>query len=253
MRQFCYRCGALKADAGPLIHGLCQRCFLEQSRLLQTPSEVEVVVCKRCGAYMLGRRWRVPLSGRSVENAVRETALDSTRVIRMTESGTQLLRPQEAQEVEITIEPNLKAGLVKVRALGKAHELQAKPKLEEATLKLNITYKTCDICGLKRARYHEAILQVRGELSRDELQKVKGAIEGLASASGERGDFIAEVQQQRGGLDIYVSSVGLARRLASLLKEKFGASISESAKLIGQTRDGRQKFKVTIIARLGRG
>ncbi|MDI6642959.1 MAG: 60S ribosomal export protein NMD3 [Candidatus Hodarchaeaceae archaeon] len=252
MKRFCYRCGALEPDAGPLIRGLCQRCFAEEFNLLRAPPKVGVVVCKRCGAYMLGKQWYTHTPGERIEGAIREAVLDQLRVIRLTKSGTQLLRPQEAREVEIAIEPDLKGELIKVRAQGKVHELQSQPKLEETNIKLSVNYRTCKTCSLKRAGYHEAILQVRGELSRDDLPKIRRALESLASEAGarEERDFIAEVKKQRGGLDFYVSSVQLARQMSSLLRDRFGASVSESAKLIGQTRDGRQRFKVTILARL---
>ncbi len=38
--------------------------------------------------------------------------------------------------------------------------------------------------------------------------------------------------------------------MAALLKDKFKADIVESAKLIGQTQDGRKKYRVSILARL---
>ncbi len=252
MKRFCYRCGALEADAGPLVKGLCQRCFAEESSLLRAPTKLEVVVCKRCGAHMLGRSWYPRAPGERIEDAVRQATLDKLRVIRLTKSGTQLLRPQEAREVEIVVEPDLKGELVSVRALGKVHELQAQPKLEEASIKLSLNYGTCETCGLKRAGYHEAILQVRGELTRDELSVIREALEGLAAEAGERerGDFIAKVRGQRGGLDLYISSMRLARQMSALLRDQFGASLSESAKLVGQTRDGRKRYRVTILARL---
>lgn len=255
MKRFCYRCGALEPDAGPLVNGLCQRCFAEGSNLLRTPPNLKVVVCKRCGAYMRGKSWHPQPPGGHIEDVIREEALDQLRVNRFTKLGKQRLRPQEAREVEIAIEPDLKKELVRVRARGKVHELQAQPKLEETNIRLNLNYKTCKTCSLKRARYHEAILQVRGELSRDELFKIRGALEDLASEAGERerADFIAKVKEQREGLDLYISSMRLARQMSSLLRDSFGASLNESAKLVGQARDGRKKFRVTILARLERG
>lgn len=252
MKRFCYRCGALEADAGSLINGLCQRCFAEGISLLRAPREVDVLICKRCGAYMLGKRWNMHVASVSTENAIREVTLDSIRVVRTTTSGTQLFRPRDVQGVKVTIEPDLKHGIVNVAVQGKVHELQVRPKLENVALKMNLTYKTCDLCSLKRAGYHEAILQVRDKLPREKLSKARRSLENLAREAGgrERGDFISKVQELPSGLDLYVSSVKLARQMASLLRDEFGASISESAKLVGQTRDGRQRFKVTIVARL---
>lgn len=255
MKRFCYRCGALEPDAGQLVQGLCQRCFAKEFRLLRAPPKVEVVLCKRCGARLIGKNWHLPAPGERIEDAVMEATLDKLRVIHLTKSGRQMLRPQEAREVEIAAEPDLKGGRVKIRARGKVHELQVQPKLEEATIKLNLNYKTCDICSLKRARHHEAILQVRGELSRDELFKIREALEDLATEAGrdERADFIARVREQHEGLDFHISSMRLARQMSSLLRDQFKASLNESAKLVGQARDGRKKYRVTILARLERG
>jgi len=66
----------------------------------------------------------------------------------------------------------------------------------------------------------------------------------------DRAAFIAKIEEKRGGLDLYVNPAGLARRMASLLKSKFGAEVSESAKLIGMDRGGRRKFKISVLVRL---
>ena len=68
----------------------------------------------------------------------------------------------------------------------------------------------------------------------------------------DRSAFISRIDEKREGLDLYVNPTGLARRMASLLKDKFGAEIVETAKLIGVDRDrgGKRKFKVSVLARL---
>ncbi|MFH1821207.1 MAG: 60S ribosomal export protein NMD3 [Methanobacteriota archaeon] len=251
MRRFCYKCGALEADAGPLVQGLCQLCFSD-AQLLHAPSEIEVIVCKKCGSYKVGKQWRMDTSGDLIEVAVQEAVLDAFRVISKTDSGTQLLRPVEAEGVHIEVTPSIKKNLVNVRASGKVHHLQTRPKLEEIAVKLNLKYSTCDVCSLKSAKHHDAILQLRDASSLELLSKARMAVERLASSSSrhEPKDFIADVKEQHGGLDFYVSSISLAKKMAALLKEKFGASTVESAKLIGQTRDGRKKYRVSILARL---
>jgi nonsense-mediated mRNA decay protein 3 len=250
MRRFCYRCGTLESDAGPLIQGLCQRCFSE-TPLLLAPGEIEVKVCKRCGAYRLGGHWHRQASRGLVDSAVRATVLGSIRLLRYGKSGIRTMRPAEAKDVVVDVKPAVKESLVTVTAVGKVHPLQAKPKEEEKTMKLSLTYATCEICGLKRAGHHEAILQLRGVPSERTLSEMSEALERLAQNAGRAGpkDFIADIKELRGGLDIYVSSVSLAKKMSALLKSKFGASTSESAKLVGQTRDGRKKYRVSILVR----
>jgi len=251
MRRFCYKCGALEGETGPLIQGLCQRCFSDL-QLLHAPSELDVVVCKRCGAYKLGKQWRGQISGESFEGVIREAVLNTIKLSRCTDSGTKLLRPAETEDVYVEVMSSTKKNFVKVRASGKSHPLQIRPKVDEATMKLNLIYSTCEVCSLKSAKHHDAILQLRGALSQELLSRAQRAVENLATSAAkqESKDFIADVKEQHGGLDFYVSSVALAKRMAALLKEKFNANIVESAKLIGQTQDGRKKYRVSILARL---
>ncbi len=253
MKRFCYKCGALEDDAGPLIEGLCQRCFSE-APLLQVPNKVEVIICKRCEAYGIGKKWHASASTDKVASAVRETIFDSLRILRLTESGTKPLRLSEVGDVRVSVDPDLENSSASVRAVGRVHPLQIRPKLDEISVSFTIKYSTCEACGLKRARHHDAILQVRGKLSKDESSRVRKALESIATEASAREpkDFIADVKVQRWGLDMYLSSLSLARKMASLLRDEFGADISESAKLIGQTQDCRKKYRVSILARIGK-
>lgn len=246
MRRFCYKCGALEDDAGPLVLGLCQRCFSELP-LLEVPSEIEIVLCRDCGAFRRGRRWRP----QSLGDPIKEAVLSSGRVIIYSDSGKRFIKVAEAAGIQLEVEPRFKEGIVVVRASGRLHPLQKNLKLEEHTLKLNLKYTTCEACNLKRAKHHEAILQLRDFPSSERRLQVQTEVEKLAAQLGKDDsmNFIAEFKEQHGGLDYYLSSVGLGRKIAALLKERFGATVVESAKLIGRTRDGRKKYRVSILAR----
>lgn len=255
MKRFCYRCGALEAEKGPLIKGLCQRCFAEENRLLQVPAELEVTICGRCGGHLIGKRWHDAGEGDPTANAVRATVLSSLKVARLTDAGMKFLRPHDVPELELQVEPELAEGMIKIRAHGKVHELQVKPQLEDARIKFALKRTTCDICGLKSARHYEAILQVRGKLTREERSEIRKMLQQLAAEAGKRNRaaFIANVEELREGLDLYVNPVSLARRMASMLKSGFGAEVKKSAKLVGQTKDGRQKYRFSILVRLPSG
>lgn len=252
MKRFCYKCGALETERGPLVQGLCQQCFARENRLLRAPAELEVVICKRCGAYLLGKRWREAIDGDALTNAIQETTLSNLRVVHLNESGTHLLKPQEVRELELSIVPKLRNEVIEVKAQGKVHEFQTEPQLEEARIKLNLKSKTCDICSLKSAGHHEAILQVRGELLRDKRFEIKKFLEQIATEASrrDRSAFIAKIEDTRGGIDLHVNPVSLAKLMASSLRENFGAKLKESAKLIGMEKSGRKKFRISILARV---
>jgi len=251
MKRFCYKCGTLETQEGPLIKGLCQHCFAEENRLLQAPAELEVTVCRRCGAHLLGKKWHETDKGDAIANAIKATILSNLKIARLSDAGTKFLHPHEVPELELWVEPKLAERVINVRAKGKVHELQVKPQFDEARIKFMLKQSTCDVCSLKSARHYEAILQVRGKLTKEKSSQVKKILQRLATNAGkqERNSFIAKVEEQREGFNLYVNPVSLARQMASMLKLEFGAEIKESAKLIGQTRDGRRKFRFSILVR----
>ncbi len=253
MKKFCYRCGSLEEWNSFLINGLCQRCF-SQSALMQVPREVEVIVCPVCSAYKHANKWEMSASRDSTITAVIETIFDKLRVNSLIESGVQLLRPSEARDIKISIEPNLKGNYAKVTAVGRLHSLQVMLSSEETMVRFKLKKITCKLCSLKRARHYEAILQVRGQLPEDIFYQILKNLEVLAESVSckEPNHFIAEVEEQKGGLDFHVSTLSLARKMAAALKSRHDVTVSESSKLIGQTRDGKRKYRVSILARIGK-
>ncbi len=202
---------------------------------------------------MLGKKWHEAGEGDAIANAIRVTVLSSLKVARLTDAGMKFLSPHEVPELELRVEPKLAEGVIEVRTRGKVHELQIKPQLDEARIKFVLKRSTCDVCSLKSARHYEAILQVRGKLTKEKSSEVKKILQRLAmnASKRERNAFIAKVEERREGFDLYVNPVSLARQMASMLKLEFGAKVKESAKLVGQTKDGRRKFRFSILARIG--
>ncbi len=250
MKRFCYRCGAPEVERGSLIQGLCQRCFAQENSLLRAPAELEVTICKQCGAHLVGKRWQEAGKGDAIVDAARAVTSSSLRIAHLTPTGMKFLHPHETPEVELFIEPKPNERVIEVKARGKIHELQTQPQLEEACIKLFLNRVTCEVCSLKSAHHYEAVLQVRGKLTKEKRSEVRRMLEQLAADAGEhkRMAFISLIEERREGLDIYVNPASLARRMAALLKSNFGVKLKESAKLVGETPDGRRKFRITILA-----
>lgn len=258
MRRFCYRCGVAETEKGPSIQGLCQNCFVNENPLVLAPAEIEVNVCSRCKAYFIGKKWHEPDNKESaLEEAARAAVLSELRFAQLTSAGMKSLRNNEVKGLELSLETRPIAGevIVDVHARGKVHELQADPQVEHVTITVKPRWITCDLCGLLSAGHHEAILQVRGKgMPTEKRMEIKLMLEHSAEEAHkkDRFSFISKLDEKKEGLDIYVNPVGLARRMASQLKTKFGAEIVETAKLIGMDRDrgGVRKFKISVLARL---
>ncbi len=242
-------------DKGPLIRGLCQECFRQRYRLLQVPSELQLTICRKCNAYSADGRWFPAVSG-SLESAIRAVVLSNVRAVKLTPSGIQLLATEKAKGLELSMKTEIsqREAIVDIFARGKVHELQVEPKEERIRVMIKLKWTTCDVCKLKGAGHHEAILQVRGKgkLSAEVLRDIRKKLERCAIEAGRknRAAFIAKIEDVRGGLDLYINPISLARRMADLLKAEFGAEVSETRKLIGRTPNGQRKFKVSLLARL---
>lgn len=250
MKRFCYRCGALERDAGPLIRGLCQRCFSEETKLMEAPKKIEIVMCKNCSAYFSSGRWNTVSPDSSIAEVVEEIVANSVKVNRILATGAERIAASQAGDVKIETRLDLKKGVAEVLGKGKVHELQVKPKSESLTIPLEVNHRTCNVCSLIHGGYHEAILQIRSDMRGRELSKLKVKLEDLAAEEmkKEAKGFITNIEFVRGGFDIYLGSLALGRKLAAHLK-RLGASIGESSKLIGQTKEGKRKYRVTILAR----
>ena len=229
---------------------------MKENPLVRAPAEIQVSICSKCKAYLVDNRWHEPSNVESaLEDAARAAVLSELRFAQLTPAGTRLLRPHEIKELKLRVEPKLTAGeaVVDVHARGKVHELQVSPHVEHVRIAVKPMWRMCDVCGLVSAGHHEAIVQVRGkDMSAEARREIKLMLERCAAEvrKQDRAAFIAKIEEKRGGLDLYVNPAGLARRMASLLKSKFGAEVSESAKLIGMDRGGRRKFRISMLARL---
>lgn len=258
MQKFCYKCGALEEEKGPLIEGLCQDCFAIEHPLIEAPEEVELKVCGWCGAYFLNNKWHKPQEAGELGllRASEELVHSKIKVTRFQPTGLQQVDLEDASgiDVELESEPSHPDIKVMIKARGKIHENQESPQEAERVVRVKVKTTTCDVCSRKSAGYYEAILQVRGEtsLSKKRLREVFQVLETtfLEEQSRNRGEFVSKIEEKHGGLDLYTSSTTLARHLAEALKEKYGAKTDESSELIGQTSDGRKKYRVSIVARL---
>jgi len=206
---------------------------------------------------MIGNRWQEPIDkGAATQEAAKAAVLSALRVAKFTDAGIEFVRPDEAEGVNLSFEvkPSAREVLVKVHASGKIHGAQDKPIVDSAQVIVEVKPTTCAVCSLVRACYYEAILQVRGEkkIPADKLEKIRRALMSYADKAmkDDRKIFISKVEEKPEGLDFYLSSIGLARSMAEILKNNFHAKVIETAKLIGQERGGKRKFRVSVLARL---
>ena len=255
MGRFCWRCGTPETGQTPLVLGLCLDCFVEKHGLIRAPRGLRFSICRKCGAHRLGDRWLEPRGDETLHDKIRREVLSNLRVARLTDLGPEWVKPEDAEGLDLRIEPRFegKKAWVSIEARGRLHGGQVRAVEEGLSLEVSIDSITCDACALKSAGHYEGILQVRGISGHPRGAEVEGLLRRCEGEMREKDPtaFIARIERRAGGLDLYVNPLALARRMARLLKGELGAELSESAKLVGQERGGRRRYRVSILARLG--
>lgn len=259
MDKFCYRCGAIEEEKGPLIEGLCQDCFLGENALVKVPEQLDLKVCNRCGAYLFENKWHdmEDLIYSDYTEAAKEMVTSEVEVLQMGPTGTRYVDFEDAEGASIGLEAEYSSTdriFVELEVQAKISDSMDEPLGDRASVEVRLVETTCEVCGKISQGYYEAVLQVRGQedLSEDMISEVFQALRERALKERERSrdKFVSKFERKHGGINFYTSETVFARDLARFLKKKYGAEMSETAELMGQTEDGEEKYRVTVLARL---
>lgn len=256
--KFCYKCGALEKDKGPLIEGLCRDCFRTENPLIKIPDEIELEICKECGAYLIGNTSydveRDPAS--EYLEAAKELVSSKMEVLEKGPTGSQYVSLKDSENVDVSFEAEYESSemiLVKIGIQVKSFDTK-EPLTDDYEIRVKFADTTCEICKKRKSGYYEAVLQVRGEeeLPEGKLSEIFQSLrsEFMKLYGKDRGEFVSQIKRKHGGINLYLSSSKSAEDLARFLKNGYGANMEKSAELIGQTDDGREKYRVTIVSRI---
>lgn len=259
MEKFCYKCGALEKEKGQLIDGQCPDCFLEENPLLKLPEKLELEICEECGAYFIDNNFydiKVNPAREYLEGA-KKLVISELEVLQMGPTEPRYVDFDDSENVDVGLKADYTESeniAVELEVQAKILESQEEPFTEKAKVIVETKYTKCEVCRKIDTGYYEAVLQVRGkeELSEERLTQIYQEIQKEFSKIHEhnREEFVSKIKRKHGGIDLYTSSSQLAEELARFLKNEYGAKMDKSAELIGQTSEGEDNYRVTVIARL---
>jgi nonsense-mediated mRNA decay protein 3 len=239
----CYLCGTPS-----VVDGLCGDCYAKEHPLVTTPSVINLLSCKRCGAVKVPGGWKVILNTEPNTEEMLEQQLDIAldREIRINVPESEML-----VEIEKRLDRVLKINLM---ITGRSHP-SFDTHSETYPIEIRLEYGTCDTCGMMSGGYHEAILQVRADerfLTDEEIRDVQELV--ASRTINEYGKdtkaFVTHVSETKFGLDFMIGSEHLCKQIADELQSKYLAERKDNFKLIGQDRGGKEKFRTTILIRL---
>lgn len=238
--EFCVVCGA---TGRPLTDGLCAPCAAERTTLVSARRQGTVTICPHCGAREVGARWEREGTGTLL------TAEDLVPFLTVhPEAG---LRRTRWEEVAATANQREFVGKAEVVFRGVARDV-------EVPLTVRIVSRSCPDCSRKSGKFYTAILQLRGpaEGRPERPVELRARLDRTWSSLLREGrpDWRKSVswrEEKPEGWDCFFTETLPARSFAKLAKQRFGASIKESASLFGR-RHGQEVYRVTFCLRFPR-
>jgi nonsense-mediated mRNA decay protein 3 len=240
--EFCVVCGATDR---PLVDGVCAECAADRTALVQLPKRVDVTICPTCGARRVGQSWVRAGSSPLL------TAEDLAPFLEVhPEVGVRKV-DWEVTSTTPTVREYVAHARVRFRGVERTVDLPFSVRAEA---------RTCPECSRRSGRYFTAIIQLRGPEDarpaekapalRARLDREWDAIWREARPDWRRA--LSWREELPEGWNCFFSDTLAARAVARLAKQRFGATLKESASLFGR-KDGRDVYRVTFCLRFPRG
>ncbi len=234
--NFCVKCGC---DCEESLDGLCIDCWLDGRKLTSLPHHVDLKVCTNCGEFNFGDRW----VKKDLAVAVQDAAADALCAIR------------DVQVESVSMDVDCQDPYVYVVSVHSFCNIMGYEAEDDASTIVRIKNNVCRRCSRQLGSYYEAILQIRTggkdlspEMREETLAMVENSV--ARQAATNRSLFITKMELVTGGVDVYLSSMSLGKSLARELSDHYCAETKESPKLVGQTTDGQDMYRLTYLVRL---
>ena len=234
--RFCVECGK---DVENTVHGMCMDCFLRDRTLLTLPDHVDLEVCTECGQFHNHGDW----VSMGMEKAIRQAAREELACVKEGRivSTSYDIDPRDEYNYLVTLYSTI--------------DIEGFETEGSASTIVRIKNTVCRICSRRTGNYYESILQIRSsgrELDPDLQDRALARVERLVddAATTDANAFITKMELVPGGVDVYLSLIALGRACCKDLADIYCAETDESSKLVGQTRDGLDMYRVSYLVRL---
>lgn len=223
LSKFCPRCGREVEQLYGEKKKLCSECYPEKNALLEIPSKVEITVCSVCGRMRKSGEWR--------EEYTIEEQLGS----KFEEFGR--------DEVEMQLQFWEEDDQMFVRVHAEKGEMNA-----EYDTQVDFKETQCEECSRFHGGFYKVKIQLRGD---EDLERISKEIaERAAEKTNEnRKDFLSNIDDHDHGFDFYVSTERLAKKLLSMLRDRYDPEIKRSYELIGE-EDGQELYRNVVSVRV---
>jgi len=210
--KFCFLCGK---KTEKLIKGYCEECYNKKFQLIEVPKEILVTICSKCNKIKEGNKWK--------DIEIDEFLRNKIKVL--------------GKNVKIRFEIN---DIVRIHAKGFL-ENSKNLKEEVHEVKLKTKKEVCLECSRKYSDYYEALIQIRGSLTNDDINSIDDIV------LMKKGFY--RIEEVKGGYDLFISSKSLGERITDFLRKKYKAEIKKSYKLV-TSKQGKNIYRNIILIRI---
>ncbi|NVM45675.1 MAG: hypothetical protein HWN79_12240 [Candidatus Lokiarchaeota archaeon] len=243
--RFCAICGSELDENAPHF-GMCLNCYLEENPLFELPKSYNFRLCMDCFKYSKKEEWFEPAENEIF--LVIEEVLTRFLLKKYTRQG--LIAFSFSFDKLIYSSRNLLTSLDVIIS----GEMAGNHKFtQQETLRVIIDYDLCKNCtNLRGGMYYLSIVQLRVNdktqfgIIKDVLDDISLLVENLFSRDEKQ--YIAKIEDQLLGVDLYLSTNELMNRIISHIKVKRQFILKRTKKLVGRdSQKGRNIYRLKAL------
>lgn len=236
-QNICPKCG------GESEEGLCSRCRAEVTKWITCDQRVQCIHCPTCGSLKQQNTWTDCKLEK--EKLVEDIALNAVHIHEDVRAISIVFNPHD---------PSPNRTSVSVNVQGKLYGI---PVEETCRVLILWTKEQCDRCSRFSGGYYAGNIQLRADgrkpdvFERDRAIEIAHRHEDELQEMGDRLSFITEIEENKDGIDIVVSSHSIGEVISKSIVKEFGGKVTKHPKLAGE-KDGKTIYRMTYLVRLPR-
>ncbi|MFW9936561.1 MAG: NMD3-related protein [Candidatus Thorarchaeota archaeon] len=249
-QRFCAICGKNLTENDPHF-GLCLNCYLKENPLFEISSNFVLKICPDCGKYSKKDEWfdtngedlfftiEEAISKFLLKNYLKQDIIDFKFIY--DEKSFQYSSKDLLSSFNLAIEGKLKENF------NYSHE---------QIIKVNLNYELCRNCAnMRSGTYFLSIIQLRVN-DENQFDLIKEVLEDIQNYTEKRFEedeknYISKIQNEKYGVDLYLSTNELMNHLISHLKSNYHFILKRSKKLIGRDiQKGKNIYRLKALIKL---
>ncbi len=243
--RFCAICGTELDKKAPHF-GMCLNCYLKENPLFVLPKSYNFKLCIDCHKYTKKEEW--------IEPAENEILAIIKEVL------TRFLLKNYVKQGLIAFSFSFDELMYSSRNLLSSLDVIISGTLEgdrkithQETLRVNISYDMCKNCtNIRGGMYFLSIIQLRVKdkaqfgIIKDALDDISFLAEKLFIKNNKQ--YIAKMEDQTLGVDLYLSTNELMNRIISHIRSKYYFILKRTKKLVGRdSQKGRNTYRLKAL------